>query len=111
MEEIHNIASISIKARVPGSGTRFAANYGRVDSETIIPSHAFTTQNVVATPGFNVMIRQPLPSLFGFSGRFELTADLRNLLAQGYLPMTIDGHQLLAVEAPRAIRGGLKFVF
>lgn len=111
IEESHNIASLSVKARVPGAGTRFSANYGWVDSQAIVPHHTFTTQDVNATPGFNVLIRQPLPSLFGISGRFELTADLRNLLAQGYLPMIADGRQLLAVEAPRAIRGGLKFVF
>ena len=111
LEQGHNLASLSIKARVPTFGTRLSANYGWVDSGAIIPRHAFTTQDVVATPGLNVMIRQPLPSLFGFAGRLELTADLRNLLAQGYLPMIADGHQFLASESPRAIRGGLKFVF
>jgi hypothetical protein len=42
----------------------------------------------------------------------ELTADLRNLLAQGYLPLsTADGQRILLVESPRAFRGGFNFIF
>jgi hypothetical protein len=42
----------------------------------------------------------------------ELTADLRNLMAQGYLPLgTSDGQRILLVETPRAFRGGLNFIF
>ncbi|MDQ2713173.1 MAG: carboxypeptidase regulatory-like domain-containing protein [Acidobacteriota bacterium] len=111
-EKNHNIASLSMKGTVPRAGTHISTNYGWIDRGAILPRHSFTTQDVVATPGFNILIRQPLPSLFGLSGRFELTADLRNLLAQGYVPVAMPGgRQLLAVEAPRAIRGGLKFIF
>jgi hypothetical protein len=61
-------------------------------------------------PGLNLYIRQPLP---GFRPcRVELTADLRNLLAQGYLPLgTADGQRILLVETPRAFRGGFNFIF
>jgi hypothetical protein len=42
----------------------------------------------------------------------EATADLRNLLAQGYLPLALpNGQQLLLVETPRSFRGGLSFIF
>jgi hypothetical protein len=45
-------------------------------------------------------------------GRFEATAELRNLLEQGYLPLsTGDGRTLLLTNAPRAVRGGLSFIF
>ncbi|HEY7210761.1 MAG TPA: carboxypeptidase-like regulatory domain-containing protein [Bryobacteraceae bacterium] len=111
-EKSHNLASVSGRGRVPGIGTRISANYGWVDAEAAIPRHFFTTQNAVALPGFNVLVRQPLPSPFGMPCRLELTADLRNLLAQGYVPVgTADGRHLLVVESPRAIRGGLKFTF
>jgi hypothetical protein len=44
--------------------------------------------------------------------RMEATADLRNMLAQGYLSLgTISGQQLLLVENPRSVRGGLSFIF
>ncbi len=83
-----------------------------MDSGTVVPQHLFTTQNSRVSPGFNIYLRQPLPSIFGLPGRIELTADLRNLLAQGYLPIAAgtDGPMLI-VQAPRSIRGGLNFIF
>ena len=42
----------------------------------------------------------------------EATADLRNMLAQGYLPLgMVSGQQVMLVETPRSLRGGLAFVF
>ncbi len=57
----------------------------------------------------NVCVRQPIP---GFGGRVEATADIRNILAQGYLPLTTaDGQRILLVQNPRSVRGGLSFTF
>ena len=109
---MYDIASASLNAVSPVTGTKISANYGWVGDRAIVPNHTFTTQNTYLMPGLNVLVRQPLPSFFGMPGRLELTADLRNLLAQGYIPLsTTDGHQLLLVQAPRSIRGGLNFVF
>ena len=106
----HNVTSININTRSRMTGTRVTAAYGWMDGDAVVPRHVFTTQSAYVQPGFNVTIRQPIPSPFG--GRFEVTADLRNLLAQGYLPVNPgDGHRLLVVQAPRAIRGGLNFTF
>jgi hypothetical protein len=42
----------------------------------------------------------------------EATADLRNMLAQGYLPLAmVGGQRVLLVETPRSFRGGLSFIF
>jgi hypothetical protein len=106
-----NIASVNAKARIPGSHTRILANYGWANGGLIVPWHAFTTQDVYAARGFNIIVRQPLPSPFGMPGRFELTADLRNLLAQGYVPLSANGQTALIVQAPRSLRGGLNFIF
>ncbi len=111
-EKSLNVASANLDARIPRAGTKITANYGWTSSGALVPRHIFTTQNVYVEPGLNFNVRQPLPSLFGFPGRLELTADLRNLLAQGYLPMdTGAGHRLLIVQSPRGIRGGLNFIF
>ena len=111
-EKNHNIASAKVRVRVPRSGTRVAASYEWSDPGAVIPRHIFTTQNTYITPGLNVDVRQPLPSFLGIAGHLELTGELRNLLAQGYLPVSSSaGHPLLIVEAPRAIRGGLNFIF
>ncbi len=108
----YNVASGNLRAIAPLTGTKFSANYGWVEHGAIIPSHVFTTQNTYLAPGLNLLVRQPLPSFLGIPGRLELTADLRNMLAQGYIPLpTADGRRLLVVQAPRSIRGGLNFVF
>ncbi len=44
-------------------------------------------------------------------GRLEATAELQNGLAQGYMPVTQGGQQVTLVQSPRALRGGLSFIF
>jgi hypothetical protein len=106
-----NIASAQMRASLPVLGTQFQSEYTWVNNGTVVPQHLFTTQNSRVSPGFNVYLRQPLPSMFGLPGRLELTADLRNLLAQGYLPIGSGADRMLIVQAPRSIRGGLNFIF
>ena len=108
----HNFASMGFRAHLARMGTRFSAHYGWVDPRAAIPQHTFTTQNVAFAPGLNIAVRQALPSFFGLPGHLELTGDLRNLLSQGYLPIGANnGQQLLIVEAPKVIRGGLSITF
>jgi hypothetical protein len=60
----------------------------------------------------NLYIRQPIPGFGMLPWRMEATADLRNMLAQGYLPINMsNGQQLLLVESPRSFRGGISFIF
>ena len=69
----------------------------------------YSTAGMQPLPGMNMYIRQPIP---GFGGRVEATADIRNILAQGYLPLTTaDGQRILLVQNPRSVRGGLSFTF
>ncbi len=111
-ESNHDVAVATVNAHVPGVKTRLSASYGLVAGHTVIPAHAFTTQAVNIAPGLNICVRQPLPSFPGIPGHFELTADLRNLFGQGYLPIVATGGQtLLIVQSPRALRGGLNFTF
>jgi hypothetical protein len=108
----HNVASVNVNTRSRLTGTRFTTTFGWVENNAAIPRHFFTTQSAYVLPGLNVSIRQPLPSLFGMPGRFEVTADVRNILAQGYLPLGGgDVHRLLLVQSPRIIRGGVNFTF
>jgi hypothetical protein len=45
-------------------------------------------------------------------GHFEALVDLRNLLAQGYVPVIgPDGHTVYLVQSARAVRGGVAFNF
>ncbi len=110
--------SARVTKMLPLTGTRVITSYGWTDFRALMPAHLSLTEpsNLGATQdiGWNVYIRQPLPPLpgmFGNFGRFEATAELRNLLAQGYLPITVNDQKAVLTNSPRAVRGGLSFIF
>jgi len=99
-----------VKGTVPHLGTRIIASYQWTsDPRSLMGGNLYSAQGLGGLPGLNIYVRQPIP---GFSGRLEATADLRNLLAQGYVPLaSASGTQLLLVDNPRSFRGGLAFRF
>jgi hypothetical protein len=103
-------ATAHVDATLPGIGAHVVASYQWTDNHWAMQGHMYSTEAMRSMPGLNIHIRQPIP---GFHPcRVELTADLRNLLAQGYLPLsTADGQRILLVESPRAFRGGFNFIF
>lgn len=100
-----------VSGTVPGSGTRISTSYGWTDYRALMPEHLYLAQQTSQVTGWNVNVRQPLPMIPGWPGRLEATAELRNLLAQGYLPLVADGRRALLTNSPRAVRGGLAFIF
>lgn len=93
-------------------GTHYVASYQYVDLKSAVPMASFSTQPDRMEPGLNVAFRQPIPFFAGSLGHVEATAEIRNILAQGYLPLAlVDGKQVLIVNTPRVFRGGLAFVF
>jgi len=93
-------------------GTNFVVSYQWTDYAAALPLPQFQTQSLRSGPGLNISLRQPIPSPAGMPWRIEATAELRNMLAQGYLPLSMsDGRPLLLVNTPRSVRGGLAFVF
>jgi hypothetical protein len=105
-------ASAKINGVLPHSGTIFSMAYIWTPGGQLIPTHAFITQDWQPGLGLNIQVRQPLPAFSGMAGRFEMTAEVRNLLAQGYLPVPAsDGQNMLLVPFPRSLRGGLSFIF
>jgi hypothetical protein len=115
---IHTVQRTWLTARVsrtlPVTGTRVTSSYGMTDFRTLMPAHISMTDQSNQDTGFNIYIRQPLPALpglFGTFGRFEATAELRNLLAQGYLPVIVNDQRAVLTNSPRAVRGGLSFIF
>jgi hypothetical protein len=101
-----------IAATAPHTGTHMIASYQLADNRWAMPGHLYNTQAVRPMPGLNVYVRQPVPFISGRPCRVEVTADLRNLLAEGYLSLAAaNGQSLLLVETPRSLRGGLNFVF
>jgi len=103
-------ATTRVAATVPWTKTHVVASYQwSEDQRWATPGNAYSTQSVRPTPGLNVCVHQPLP---GFARHVEATADIRNMLAQGYLPVGMaGGQQLTLIETPRTLRGGLAFTF
>src|SRR5260370_33035266 len=106
-------ATAQINATSPWTGTHMIASYQWTDSNRwAMPGHLYSTQAIRQLPGLNLYIRQPIPRLAGLPWRMEATADLRNLLAQGYLPLAMaGGPPVLLAQDPRSFRGGLSFIF
>jgi hypothetical protein len=96
---------------VPRSKTRWSASYRYSANRTLTPVDLFNTSAGQADPYLNLCIRQPIPAHM-FAGHMELIMDIRNLLAQGYVPvMGQDGHTLYLVQSARSARGGVAFNF
>ncbi len=103
-------ATTRVSALLPRVGTHLIASYQwSADQRWLTPGNLYSTQSFRSLPGMNVYIRQPIP---GLGKRVEATADLQNLLAQGYLPLSsAEGQNLVLVQNPRSFRGGLSFIF
>ncbi len=107
-----NAATLRLHGVAPVLGTRYAATYQWTDYRALTPGHMFLTNALSSDPGLNFSIRQPLKAPPFMAGRLELTAEVRNLLAQGYLPLaSADGQRLLLIHTPRMMRGGVSFFF
>jgi hypothetical protein len=104
--------TMRVAASSPHTGTRIVASYQVADSRYSVPEPIYATGGLRPQPGLNVYVRQAIPGLSGLPWRMEVTADLRNLLQQGYLPLsTASGSSLVLMENPRMFRGGLSFIF
>ncbi len=103
-------ATMRIAAVSPWTGTHLIASYQwTADPRWAMAGNLYSTQSFRPMPGLNVYIRQPIP---GTAGRVEATADFRNMLAQGYLPIGfVNGQRVMLVQTPRTLRGGLSFIF
>jgi hypothetical protein len=104
------VIATRLTATAPHSGTHLVASYQWTgDRGALMAGNLYSTAGMQPLPGMNVYVRQPIP---GFRGKVEATADVRNILAQGYLPLTAaDGQRILLVQNPRSVRGGLSFTF
>jgi hypothetical protein len=97
---------------VPKSKTHWMASYRWVNGQALTPVDMFNASAGQADPYLNLFFRQPIPGNRFFPGHLEAIVDLRNLLAQGYVPVLgHDGHTVYLVQSARAVRGGVAFTF
>ena len=97
---------------IPSSGTRWIASYKWTTGNALSAVDAFNASPGQMDPYLSLFIRQPLPGTSFIPGRMDALLDIRNLLAQGYLPVTgQDGRTVYLVQSARSLRGGLAFTF
>jgi hypothetical protein len=105
----HSIAA-RVRSRVPALGTRLTASYKWISGPVASRQDAFGEVAYQVDPYLNLTVRQPMPSLLGGS-RIEALADFRNLLAQGYVPVSTADGTLILIPSLRSFRGGFSFQF
>lgn len=110
-ERRHSVGG-KISGKIPHCSTRLVASYKWDSGSALSSVDAFNAGPGQMDPYFSVFIRQPLPGTSFIPAKIEALLDVRNLLAQGYLPVLgQDGRTLYLVQSARAIRGGLAFIF
>jgi hypothetical protein len=107
----HSVAA-KFSGQIPGSGTRWIASYKWTGGNTLSTVDSFNTSAGQADPYLSIFIRQPLPCVGFMPAKMDALLDIRNLLAEGYQPITgQDGHTIYMVQSARVLRGGLAFTF
>jgi hypothetical protein len=107
----HSVAG-KISGVVPKTKTHWIASYRWINQDALTPVDMFNVSAGRADPYLNLFFRQPIPGNGFIPGHFEAVIDLRNLLAEGYVPVVgSDGHTVYLVQSARAVRGGLNFTF
>lgn len=110
-ERRHAVAA-KFSGTVPRANTRWVASYRWTNGHALTPVDWFDASPGQADPYFSVFVRQPVPAVGFLPEHMELLVDVRNLLAQGYVPVLgRDGQTLYLVQAARSVRGGVAFSF
>ncbi len=101
-----------LDGHIPMSGTRWITSYKWTSGNALSPVDAFNASPGQMDPYLCIFIRQPLPGTSFIPGKMDALLDLRNLMAQGYMPLTgQDGRTMYMVQSARSLRGGLAFTF
>ncbi|HKW18182.1 MAG TPA: carboxypeptidase-like regulatory domain-containing protein [Terriglobales bacterium] len=111
---IRNRHAVSAKfsGTTPRTKTRWIASYGWTSGRALTPVDMFNASAGQSDPFLDVFLRQPVPCLGSLPGHMDVVVEIRNLLAQGYVPLFgQDGHTVYLVQSARAVRGGLAFSF
>ena len=111
---IRNRHTISgkLSGTTPHTKMRWIASYGWTSGRALTQVDMFNTSAGQADPFLNVFFKQPVPCTRALQGHMDVVVEIRNLLAQGYVPVFgQDGRTVYLVQSARAVRGGLAFSF
>jgi hypothetical protein len=102
--------AISFSGTLEGTKTHWRASYSWQPDDTVTEVAPYAMD--AAAPFLNVQFRQPIHLTRDGSGGLEALLDVRNLLAEGYLPYILsDGSLLLFAQDQRSLRAGIAFTF
>jgi len=100
------------KGTLPRTHTQWIASYRWVNGPALTPVDMFNSSPGQSDPFLNLFIRQPIPTLGFLPAHMQALIDLRNLLAQGYVPVIgQDGQTVYLVQAARSVRAGVTISF
>jgi hypothetical protein len=104
--------SAKLSGTAPGTKTRWIASYGWTSGRALTPVDMFNSSAGQADPFLDLFFRQPMPGTGSLPGHMDIVVEVRNLLAQGYVPVFgEDGRTVYLVQSARAVRGGVAFNF
>ncbi len=104
------MASMAFGGKLQHSGTQWQASYRWQQPGTLTAVDPFNTN--LRDPYLSFYLRQPVHCRGILPNGMDALIDVRNLLAQGYMPfVTNDGSVLYFAQASRSIEGGLSFSF
>ena len=107
----HAVAG-KLSGRAPKTKTRWSASYGWTAGRALTPVDMFNASAGETDPFLDFFVRQPIPGTGSLPGHMDVLVEVRNLLAQGYVPVFgQDGRTVYLVQSARAVRGGLAFSF
>jgi hypothetical protein len=107
----HSLAG-KMSGTLPRCKTNWIASYRWINGPALTPVDMFNASAGQSDPYLNIFLRQPIPGSAFLTSHMEAVIDVRNLLAQGYIPLLgQDGHTVYLVQSARAIRGGVAFTF
>jgi hypothetical protein len=110
-EEQRQAVTAKFSGTLPKVKTRWIASYRYTSGGALTPVDQFNISPGQSGPYLNLFLRQPIPASF-LAGHMDILMDLRNLLAQGYVPVLApDGRTLYLVQTARSVRGGVAFNF
>ena len=105
-------AAAKFSGTLPGAKTRWIASYRWISGQALTPVDMFNGSAGQSDPYLNIFLRQPIPGTGFLPCHMDAVVDVRNLLAQGYVPvMGQDGRTVYLVQSSRTVRGGVAFTF
>src|SRR5262249_20199583 len=101
-----------LSGHIPHSRTQWITSYKWTSGQALTPVDLFDASPGQSDPYLDFSLRQPIPAGRFIPAQMEAMVDVKNLLAQGYVPVVSqDGQTVYLVQAPRSIRGGVAFSF